>query len=73
MNVLNIRCWPSPVFARANKAAMIELHAYNPVVKSVTATPTLTGGPSLEPVKCINPNSASTMTSNPGRLLYGPV
>jgi hypothetical protein len=36
------------------------LQAYMPVVKSVTAQPTLTGGPSLVPVMCINPISLST-------------
>lgn len=56
-------CWPFPVLARPIRAAIIELEAYSPVVKSVTATPTLTGGPSLGPVMCINPISASTMTS----------
>lgn len=30
---------------------------YMPVVKSVIATPTFTGGPSLEPVMCMSPNS----------------
>lgn len=57
------KCCPCPVRARANSAAMILLLAYNPVVRSVTATPTFTGGPSLEPVMCIKPISASTMTS----------
>lgn len=57
------KCCPCPVRARANNAAMILLLAYRPVVRSVTATPTFTGGPSLEPVICIKPISASTMTS----------
>lgn len=56
-------CWPFPVLARPKRAAIIELEVYSPVVKSVTATPTLTGGPSREPVMCIKPISASTMTS----------
>lgn len=56
-------CCPFPVLARLNRAAIIELEVYSPDVKSVTATPTLTGGPSLEPVMCIKPISASTMTS----------
>lgn len=42
---------------------MMLLLVYKPVVRSVTATPTLTGGPSLVPVMCIKPNSASTITS----------
>jgi len=42
---------------------MMLLLVYRPVVKSVTATPTFTGGPYLLPVMCMRPNSASTMTS----------
>lgn len=36
---------------------MMELDVYKPVVRSVTATPTLTGGPSRSPVMCMSPNS----------------
>lgn len=57
------RCWPRLVFARPRRAAMIALEVYRPVVRSVTATPTLTGGPVRSPVMCIRPNSASTITS----------
>jgi hypothetical protein len=66
-------CWPLPDLPLAIKAAIMLLLVYNPVVKSVTATPTLTGGPSRDPVMCINPISASTITSYPARFEYGPV
>jgi hypothetical protein len=82
-------CWPLPDFMRLSSAAMIELDVYNPVVRSVTATPTFTGGPSRAPVMCMRPNSlesferlrqvkirqtyASTITSYPARFRYGPV
>lgn len=56
-------CWPRPVLALAMTPAMMPLLVYRPVIRSVTATPTLTGGPSRVPVMCISPNSASTMTS----------
>jgi hypothetical protein len=56
-------CCPRPVAARAMSAAMMELLAQRPAVRSVTATPTLTGAPSASPVMCMRPNSASTMTS----------
>lgn len=35
-------CWPLPDLMRLSSAAMIEFEVYNPVVRSVTATPTLT-------------------------------
>ena len=50
-------CWPFPVLIRPNRAAKTEFEVYKPVVRSVTATPTFTGGPSLVPVICIRPIS----------------
>lgn len=53
---------------------MIEFDVYRPVVRSVTATPTLTGGPSLAPVICINPNSlhqiSTIQASGPHNLRF---
>jgi hypothetical protein len=51
------RCCPSPVFALPRSAAMMLFAVYSPVVRSVTAQPTLTGGPSRVPVMCISPIS----------------
>ena len=68
-------CCPFPVLASWSSPARILVHVYSPVDKSVIATPTFTGGPSCsptsdqlaidgeQPVICINPISASTMTS----------
>lgn len=51
------RCCPFPVFVRPRSAAIMLFAVYKPVVRSVTAQPTLTGGPSRVPVMCINPIS----------------
>lgn len=50
-------CCPLLFFDRPIRAAMMELLVYSPVVRSVMATPTFTGGPSREPVMCMRPNS----------------
>lgn len=50
-------CWPRPVLWRASRAASTLCDVYRPVVRSVMATPTFTGGPSRSPVICIRPNS----------------
>lgn len=60
-------CWPRPVRARASSAASTALLVYRPVVRSVIATPTLTGGPSRSPVMCISPNSLRRRSRVSGR------
>ena len=44
LRATSIRC-PLPVLARPSRAARIEFEVYKPAVRSVTATPTFTGGP----------------------------
>jgi len=50
-------CCPRPVLWRASSAASTLCEVYRPVVRSVIATPTFTGGPSRSPVMCMRPNS----------------
>ena len=65
--------WPTPVRSRAKSAARIAWAAKNAPVMSAAGTPTLTGGPSAEPVTLMIPLTAWTTPSTPGRSRQGPV
>ena len=62
-----------PVLSFSNNAANIALLAFNPVITSIQATPTFTGGPSTSPVMLIIPDLACNDKSYPGSSFLGPV
>jgi hypothetical protein len=54
---------PWPVRARSSSAAWIPLAAISPQIRSTTAAPTFSGGPSGSPVTCISPPIACSRKS----------
>ena len=66
-------CCPSPVRSRAWSAARMPQTAKSPAPRSVSGTPTFTGGRPGSPVTDISPDTPWATRSNPPLPAAGPV